>query len=267
MFSILLAAAVAVTLPQGDTRILDAGELGMGCPVSSVVFDGKAMPVFERGGKTYLLIVADVGKPIGSYPLRIICGRESKDINIRVQRTDFRVIREKSLYKPSTLSPEVRAKKEAERKPMLQALRSSEAGRIWHNPFSAPLSIARVSGEFGLRRIYPNHVSVHRGVDLVPKDSLAVRAISDARVLWAEDKDFYLEGKTVILDHGQGIVSIYLHLSEVRARTGDSVARGKVIGLAGSTGNSTGTHLHLAITVAGVHVDPLKFIDAFQGLK
>ncbi|MDO8504801.1 MAG: M23 family metallopeptidase [Candidatus Liptonbacteria bacterium] len=267
MFLATLIAATALILPQGGTNILEVGELGINAPVSSVIFDGKPVPVFKRSGKTYLLLMADVGKPAGAYLLRISHGQECADIPVLVQPGNFRTIRKKATYKPLALPPKVRALKEAERQPMLQALKQGEPGRIWRNIFCPPLSTSRVSGEFGLRRAYRNHVSTHRGVDLVPESSLVARAISDARVLWAEDRELYLEGKIVVLDHGQGILSLYMHLSEIRVKTGDNVTQGQTIGVVGSTGNSTGIHLHLAIIAGGAHVDPLKFIEAFQNLK
>lgn len=266
MFATLLLAA-AITLEQGETKVLSGEQLQIKEPIETAVFDGALMPVFERNGSTYLVIAADAAKTPGNYALHMSSGTVISKLFVRVKKANFRVVVENTPYKPLTLSPEERTRREAERRPMLSALKRGEAGRIWQDLFRYPTLISRVSGEFGVRRIYTNYSSQHRGVDIVPDLSGVVRTISESRVLYAENKELYLEGKTVILDHGQGIISVYLHLADVRVKIGDLLQKGKEIGVAGSTGNSTGRHLHLAIIVAGAHVDPLKFIDAFRNLK
>ena len=140
---------------------------------------------------------------------------------------------------------------------MLQALKQGEAGRIWQNIFNSPLSIARVSGEFGLRRIYSNHVSVHRGTDLVPGGSLVVRAISDARVLWAEDNEFYLEGKTVILDHGRRHYTVSANLASIDVEVGAEIGSGARLGTVGDTGS--GPRLYFELRAGKDTVDPASW--------
>lgn len=266
MFIALLLAAT-ITLQQGEVKVLKAEEVGVQAPIETAIFGGRPVPIFERNRSVYLVLAVDVAKSAGNYLLQVYSDRGFLNLPVRVKERNFRTVREKTPYKPLILSPKERAEKEAERQPMLLALKRGEPGQIWQGLFLYPVSISRVSGEFGLRRIYTNHVSRHRGVDIVPEPSRIVRAISEAHVLYAEDRELYLEGKTVILDHGQGIISIYLHLSKTLVKAGDNIAQGKEIGLIGSTGNSTGRHLHFAITVAGAHVDPLKFIGVFQNLK
>lgn len=87
-----------------------------------------------------------------------------------------------------------------------------------------------------------------------------MKATNRGRVLLARD-DFNLHGKTVLLDHGQGVMSIYLHLSLINVDEGMEVEKGDVIGLVGSTGLATGPHLHFGIYVHGVPVNPIPWIE------
>jgi len=102
----------------------------------------------------------------------------------------------------------------------------------------------------------------HLGVDLEAEEGDYVYSINSGKVCFAREMTNY--GKTIVIDHGLGIFSIYLHLSEFEAETGQQVLKGEVIGLVGSTGYSLAPHLHLSLKVKGSSVDPLKFIEATQ---
>ena len=100
----------------------------------------------------------------------------------------------------------------------------------------------------------------HLGVDLDAKKGDEVSAVNNGKVVLARE-DFPNYGKTVVIDHGLGIFSLYLHLSEIKVLAGHSVNRGEIIGLVGNTGYSLDPHLHFSIKVQGANLDPLKFID------
>jgi len=70
----------------------------------------------------------------------------------------------------------------------------------------------------------------------------------------------YFEGDCVVLDHGQGLLTLYLHLSKIHVKAGDQVERGQVIGLSGATGRATGPHLHVAVRWQGVYLDPAALL-------
>jgi murein DD-endopeptidase MepM/ murein hydrolase activator NlpD len=81
-----------------------------------------------------------------------------------------------------------------------------------------------------------------------------VSAINSGTVILA--RFLYFEGNCVVIDHGQGLLTLYLHLSEFRAKEGDRVAKGQPIGLSGGTGRATGPHLHLAVRWQGIYLNP-----------
>lgn len=73
-------------------------------------------------------------------------------------------------------------------------------------------------------------------------------------------RPLYFEGNCVVLDHGQGLLSIYMHLSEIKVNEGDAVKRGQVVGLSGGTGRATGPHLHVAVRWQGTYLDPARLM-------
>ena len=117
-----------------------------------------------------------------------------------------------------------------------------------------------ITTPFGAER-YINGVyrGFHKGVDFAAPRGTPVRAILSGKVLYAGWMP--LTGKTVILDHGWGLMSLYAHLSEVDVKRGQSVRRGEVIGKVGSTGRSTGPHLHLGVYLNDTAVDPLGVME------
>jgi hypothetical protein len=113
---------------------------------------------------------------------------------------------------------------------------------------------------FGQRRVTNNVLhSVHGGVDLPVPWGEPIRAVNRGRVVLSSP--LYLSGRTVIIDHGLGVFSYYCHLSKVLVRRGDLIDKGAVIGKCGSTGRSTGPHLHWSMRVSDSRVDPYAMLD------
>lgn len=112
---------------------------------------------------------------------------------------------------------------------------------------------------FGERRIYNNIPrSSHSGVDIQAPYGSPVRAANSGKVVLA--RDLYYSGKTVILDHGLGLFTYYCHFSRIKVKRGDLVKKGDIVGLVGSTGRSTGPHLHWGVKVNQSRVDPLALL-------
>lgn len=129
--------------------------------------------------------------------------------------------------------------------------------------FVMPLDNILVTDPFGKKRIYLNGQTWHSGVDLRAPVGTAVKAVNSGVVLLTAN-NFSLEGNIVIIDHGSGIFSLYLHLSKVNAVQGTKIKKGEILGLSGVTGSATGPHLHFIIKANGTNVDPLIFIDTIN---
>ena len=130
--------------------------------------------------------------------------------------------------------------------------------REWSGKFRPPVDVP-VSDVFGTRRTFNGKVqSMHQGLDYAAPTGTPVSAVNSGTVLLAGP--LYFEGNCVVLDHGQGLLTLYLHLSEIRVKQGERVARGQEIGLSGGTGRATGPHLHLAVRWQGVYLNPATLL-------
>jgi murein DD-endopeptidase MepM/ murein hydrolase activator NlpD len=121
----------------------------------------------------------------------------------------------------------------------------------------------RLSSPFGLRRFFNGEErNAHSGLDFAVPAGTPVKAPADGVVTIVAD--YFFNGKTVFIDHGQGFISMYCHLSAFKVQRGQQVRRGDIIGNVGATGRATGPHLHWNISLNNARVDPAIFINAFK---
>ena len=131
--------------------------------------------------------------------------------------------------------------------------------RLWQGDFVMPVK-GRITTQYGLQRYVNGRFDYrHKGMDIAAKQGAPVKAAAAGVVTLADDS-FQLHGKTVIIDHGQGTSTLYLHLSQIEVSAGEAVARGRVIGRVGATGIATGPHLHYAVYAYHEAVDPLFWL-------
>jgi hypothetical protein len=129
---------------------------------------------------------------------------------------------------------------------------------LWSGGFEDPAE-ASISGVFGSARLF-NGVkrNQHTGLDFRVTAGTPIHAANAGKVILA--RNLYFEGNCVAIDHGQGLVTLYLHLSEFKVKEGDQVEKGQLIGLSGGTGRATAPHLHFAVRWQGTYLDPAKLL-------
>jgi murein DD-endopeptidase MepM/ murein hydrolase activator NlpD len=126
--------------------------------------------------------------------------------------------------------------------------------------FLSPLEGVR-TGSFGRRRIFNGQPKrPHSGMDIAAATGVPVLAPSAGKVI--EQGDFFFSGNLIYLDHGQGLITMFAHLSEINVELGQQVSKGQIIGKVGATGRVTGPHLHWSIGLNGTWIDPALFIGA-----
>ena len=131
--------------------------------------------------------------------------------------------------------------------------------REWDGNFNPPAD-APTSDVYGSQRIF-NGVAQreHQGLDFRVPTGTPVAAMNSGTVLLA--RFLYYEGNCVVIDHGQGLLTLYFHLSELKVKEGEAVKRGELIGLSGGTGRATGPHLHVAVRWLGTYLDPARLMQ------
>lgn len=157
------------------------------------------------------------------------------------------------------LSAEDLARVERENR-RIGALWGRRGPRLFELPLAPPLDPLPAGGRFGARRVFNGEPrSPHSGADYSAPAGARVQAVGDGVV--ALTGDHFFAGKSVFLDHGDGLITMYFHLSEIAVEEGERVARGQRIGKVGSTGRATGPHLHFAVRWRGERVDPGMLLE------
>jgi len=193
---------------------------------------------WDIGGKYALEID---GKTTGQ--IIEIAGRESKTEKIDIEKSKL-------------VTNEETAKED---KILRQAIAELKSKKYWSGSFVKPVE-GRITTEFGIKRtVNGSQGGVHRGVDIAAKEGTDIKAANDGVVTLA--RKHTLTGNTVVINHGAGVVSVYYHMSEILVKEGSNIKTGEVLGRVGSTGVSTGAHLHWGIWIFGVDVNPLELIE------
>jgi murein DD-endopeptidase MepM/ murein hydrolase activator NlpD len=228
----------------------------------SFAFDAKSKTWFALAGTSFET------RP-GSYPLEIT-GTRMPHISSNQTLTYTRklsVARAKYPIRPGHLEvpqsftePNEEQQKEiaASKKVKDDYLNRVTPDREWSGDFAEPAS-AEISDVFGAQRVFNGKTqSLHLGLDFRVPSGTPVAAMNNGTVLLA--RPLYFEGNFIVLDHGQGFLTLYLHLSEFKVKEGDVVKRGQIIGLSGGTGRATGPHLHVAVRWQGTYLDPAQLM-------
>ncbi len=146
-----------------------------------------------------------------------------------------------------------------ESKQLRSAYSTSDRSRLWQDPFSRPVD-APANSSFGKRSVLNGKPrSPHSGTDFLAIQGTPVLSPASGRVVLVGD--FYFAGKTIVIDHGLGLFSQFMHLSSIQVKVGQEIAPQESLGMVGATGRVTGAHLHWSVKVNGARVDPLSLIS------
>ena len=153
------------------------------------------------------------------------------------------------------------ARIKADRIPINKALATWSNQQQIDTDFIAPVD-GRLSSLFGLKRFFNDQPrNPHSGLDIAAPSGTPIKAPAPALVI--ETGNFYYNGNTVFLDHGQGLITGYFHMTEIKVKPGQRVYRGETLGTVGETGRVTGPHLHWNVYLNRTKVDPALFISQY----
>lgn len=264
ILSILASAALAtpLTLPQssavpGGVAILDVG--GTNDPAPAVQYRGRRVMVIQDCGRWRAIV---------GIPLSVAPGRQAVEIRrdahpvtytrFEVGAKDYATQSLKVPPKQVDLSKADLARVKQERKRIDAALERWTAQAPASLQLTAPVEGPR-SGSFGLRRVFNGQSrDPHSGMDIAAPAGTQIRAPADGTVV--DTGNYFFNGNTVFIDHGQGLVTMYCHLSEIGVKPDQPVKSGDVIGKVGATGRVTGPHLHWGVSLNRAFVDPALFL-------
>ncbi len=227
---------------------------------SLLAFNGAAVPV-APDGRFLIGFDRDAG-PGATLVATLDDGRAVRD-TLTIAPRGWDISRLATLPKIPLPQPEFDRLRPAELAQIAAARRVQSDSQGWRQTFLWPTT-GRISTLFGSQRIYKNGEagSYHSGLDIAKPQGSVILSPADGVVILAADHPFTLEGNLLMIDHGNGLNTAFLHLSRIDVRVGERVRRGQPVALSGMTGRATGPHLHWSLRWRDAKIDPLLVAGA-----
>ncbi|MGJ3647953.1 M23 family metallopeptidase [Sphingomonas sp. GlSt437] len=226
--------------------------------------DGAPVPLTPDG--RFLIAFDRDAKPIAVLVARLASGGVVTD-PLTISPRGWDISRLPTLPKYPVPEPEFAKIRPAELAQINAARAMVTDAHGWDQPFLWP-ALGRISTLFGSQRIFANGEagSYHSGTDVAVPIGTPVFAPADGVVILAADHPYSLEGNLLMVDHGMGLSSAFLHLSQIEVKVGEHVKRGQEIARSGMTGRATGPHLHWSLKWREAKIDPLLMAGPMLGL-
>jgi murein DD-endopeptidase MepM/ murein hydrolase activator NlpD len=255
------------TVKQGDTVLLKTSAK---YPTVTGVFDNKDI-IFFRSNKNsnwLALLGIDADLKPGKYVISVNASGEKMEKEINVAENYFSSIKmpiTKAMVAKGYTGVKIVQNIKTKDNPIIdQVLDKFTPQAYFSSPFASPLANMQISGlSFGEFVKSAGYNIQHFGVDLRAKKDTEIHSINDGKVVL--EKELFNYGKTIIVDHGLGIYSLYLHLDSFAVSENQQVKKDQIIGLSGDSGLATAPHLHFSIRNNGNRVDPILFIKETEG--
>ena len=261
-----LAAPKSSPLPQtaavpGGIVTVDLGPAKGAAPV--VRYNKKRVMVVQSNGHWQAVVGIPLSTRSGKQQLKL-AGR-SQSLPFEVNQKNYAeqrlTIKNKRKVNPNK---EDMKRIRGERGRINSALRHWEQQEAIDTRFTLPVK-GRLSSPFGLRRFFNEQArKPHSGIDIAAPEGTPIVAPAAGRII--ETGNFFFNGNTMFIDHGQGLVTMYCHMNRIDVKPGQDVDQGETIGAVGQTGRVTGPHLHWSVSLNDARVDPTLFFDDFKSL-
>ena len=262
---ILAYPAFVYALPKtlsvpGGVVLIRLGESSTGSEAPRVWLGDQPVLVATDNGQWTAVVGIALDTPLGAHELRVKDGAQEKVLSFEVsaKRYPEQRIRLKDSSKVQ-LAPDDEARALGEIAAIQTLKRHWRDANDTETDFTLPVK-GRLASRFGLRRVFNGEPRApHVGLDLAVSRGTPVKAGAPGLVLAVNE--YFFNGKTVFVDHGNGLISMYCHLDRIDVQAGDAVSRGQRVGLSGMTGRASGPHLHWSVILNGAMVDPELFVD------
>lgn len=260
----LFFSTAAYALPResrvpGGIALIVLGEVAPNTATPRSWLGEQAVMVLAASGQWIAVVGLALDLPVGNHELRIDDGRTQRTLTFSVGAKHYpeQHIRLKDKGKVQ-LSPENEARAIREIAEIQRLKRHFRETDSVETDFSLPAQ-GSLTSRFGLRRFFNGEArAAHVGLDVAVARGTPIKAVAPGKILAVND--YFFNGKTVFVDHGNGLITMYCHLDRIDVQPGDSVDQGQPIGQSGMSGRASGPHLHWSVILNGVMVDPELFV-------
>ncbi|MGD9637877.1 MAG: M23 family metallopeptidase [Alphaproteobacteria bacterium] len=225
---------------------------------SEVKFNGSLVPVSENG---FFILGFDRDLMQDNKLDIVLSNNKVETVKLNIMKRNWLIQKIEGLPSSMVSPDEVTAERIKKDNLQVKNIREKYSSKVFYNSsFIMPVD-GQITSVFGSQRILNGESRApHSGIDIKARTGTPVKAAADGIVSLVND-DMYLTGKTVMVDHGMGLSTIYVHLDQIDARLGQKVKQGDVIGAVGATGRATGPHLHFGVSVGTTRIDPESFLN------
>ncbi|MBU1426040.1 MAG: peptidoglycan DD-metalloendopeptidase family protein [Gammaproteobacteria bacterium] len=268
LFVLALPLLAHARLPEaanvpGGVAIVPLGSVSTEADKPQTWLGDQPILVTSDNGQWYAVVGIPLDMTPGSHELSVKIGDETKAETFVVNPKDYP---EQRITLKDTSKIELSATDLARAQREIADIRALE--HHWRVTQDTDLALivpaqGRLASRFGLRRFFNDEPrSPHAGLDVAVASGTPVKSSAQGKVLAVGD--YFFNGKTVFVDHGNGLITMYCHLERIDVQTGETVNKGQRLGLSGQTGRASGPHLHWSVVLNGTMVDPELFISAEQ---
>ena len=252
------------TVVQGEPTMMTVENAEI-TDIKSVTFGGQPLNLFLYNDLPTALIGVDIHKKAGKYALKLSLNDGA------VATTTLAVSTREVVEEPLSVPEQIGGNSPASQAAVVSELAKENAilatiptGKksFWTEKFTYPISGPVITDPYGYARLTGAYTITHKGVDLRAPIDTEVHAMNRGVVRIATEYTVY--GKTIVVDHGLGVSTIYMHLSKIYVNPGELVTPGKIIGLSGQTGYAEFPHLHISVKINHISIDPIKFLALFR---
>lgn len=253
------------TVIQGEPVMIQVSGKGIS-EVKKIYFAGKSLYFYNYQNKPTTLFGIDLNKKAGNY--NVVVELENGATTSSTLIVQERIKYEAPLPVPEKLGGNSPANQTKVVNTLLDentilAVLKTNLKNLWSKPFIYPIDTPIVvTDPYGYSRLTGAYTVTHKGADLRAAKGTKVVAMNRGVVRLV--KTFNVYGKTIVVDHGLGVMTFYMHLSKIYVSQGQLVSQGQQIGLSGDTGYAESPHLHITVRIGGISIDPIKFLDLFK---
>ena len=252
---LLLATSIGQAMPKHESVPGGVAVIEVPVDTNSASYLGRPVMLLSKDDKKFAIVGLGLSTKPGTH--KLIADQEIpftvKDKTYREQRLTIKNKRKVNPYADDM--PKIRA----DRKEMDTAFLNFDQKQPdirFDKPVEGP-----ISSPFGLKRFLNDQPrSPHSGLDIAADEGVPITAPASGVV--TATGDYFFNGNTVLIDHGQGLISMYCHMSRIDVAVGDQIERGSVLGAVGMTGRVTGPHLHWSVSLNNARVDPNLFMTS-----